>query len=113
EPRAVRLDLLELCHRVAMEGLLHLLGEKSAALVMEASPRRRLEDPVALVGKQDLQDVGVRGCAEPDELRDIEDDALGLDVEGARRGRVALDTRDDRLGERIGQLTLVLLEGAE
>src|SRR5690606_16212153 len=53
---------------VAMEGLLQLLGEEPLPLVVQASPRRRLEDPVLLVGEQDLQRVWVRGRAEPTNL---------------------------------------------
>jgi hypothetical protein len=84
-------DLLELRHRVTVEGLLHLLGEEPLAFLVQAPPRGRVEEPVSLVREEDFEGVGVCGRAEAQELRDVEDDAFGFDVEGSRGSGVAVN----------------------
>ena len=59
----------------------------------------RLEDPVAFVGEQYLERVRVRRRAKLDELRDVEDDAFGLDAERARGRGMRLDARQDSCSE--------------
>src|SRR5262249_49245200 len=113
KPRPVRPYLPELRHRVAEIRLLHLPREKTLPLGVEASPRRRLVEPVSLIREQDLERIRIGSGAEPQEFCEIEDDGLGFESHCARRGRVPLESGTDRVPRGPVERALELLEVTE